>query len=209
MIDFETQYWNCGLLRLAGVDEAGRGPLAGPVVAAAVVFDREFVLREIAGLLKNINDSKKLTEKSREQIFSVLEESEYVDIGVGVSEVDEIDSINILNATHRAMGRAVDSLSGKPDHVLVDGLPVKGLHCASTSIIRGDSRSISIAAASIIAKVTRDRIMVEMDGIYPEYGLAKHKGYGTRQHLAALLRYGPTPQHRLSFGPVKNSCLDV
>jgi len=205
LLEFEYQAWGSGHTRLAGVDEAGRGPLAGPVVAAALVFNREFVEAEAGGLLSEVNDSKQLSESKRESLFLFLTNSPFVEIGVGVAGSAEIDSINIARATHAAMILAIRDLSPLPDHVLVDGLPVPGLPCSSTAIIRGDSLSLSIAAASIVAKVTRDRMMRELDRKYPGYGFAKHKGYGTREHTRALLEYGPTPVHRFSFRPVKDA----
>lgn len=205
MLEFEYQAWGNGHTRLAGVDEAGRGPLAGPVVAAALVFKREFLEAEAGGLLSEVNDSKQLTESKRESLFGFLVSSPFVEIGIGVSGPAEIDRLNIANATYAAMSLAIQHLSPLPDHVLVDGLPVPGLPCPSTSIIKGDSKSLSIAAASIVAKVTRDRMMRELDRIYPAYGFARHKGYGTRQHTRALMEYGPTPIHRFSFRPVKDA----
>lgn len=190
---------------MAGVDEAGRGPLAGPVMAGAVVFDRSFLESQEHGVLKGLTDSKKLTEARREYFFEILSTSEFVKIGLGIADVAEIDDVNILNATHRAMVRAVQNLSCVPDHVLVDGLPVKGFLCQSTSIIGGDGKSLSIAAASVVAKVQRDRQMKELAVKYPEYGFAKHKGYGSKAHMQALFEYGPSPIHRSSFRPVREA----
>lgn len=205
MLSFERQLWETGLCRLAGVDEAGRGPLAGPVVAAAVVFDRSFVEAEEHGLLKGLTDSKKLSQSRREFFFKIIGKSPYVQIGVGFADVGEIDELNILRATHVAMYRAVNSLPGLPDHILVDGLPVPGLPRPSTAIIGGDAKSLSISAASIIAKVTRDARMRELALIYPEYGFAKHKGYGAKSHIQALFEYGPCPIHRMTFRPVREA----
>lgn len=205
LLRFERQYWNNGFCRLAGVDEAGRGPLAGPVVAAAVVFDRSFAAAEESGLLKGLTDSKKLSEPRREFFLSVLKGSSCVDIGVGTADISEIEDLNILHATHIAMSRAVNDLSSLPDHILVDGLPVKGLPCSSTAIVGGDSKSLSIAAASVVAKVVRDERMRDLDEIYPEYGFAKHKGYGSKAHIQALFEYGPSPVHRRTFRPVRES----
>lgn len=203
MLQFERQAWVQGHTRLAGVDEAGRGPLAGPVMAAAVVFDRDFLEAEQYGLLRNVNDSKRLSAAQRDDLFAFLTNSSPVIFSVGVAGVAEIDDRNILRATHLAMNRALAGLTMAPDYALVDGLPVPGLPCPSTAIVAGDARSLSIAAASIIAKVTRDRAMVELDRIYPQYGFARHKGYGTKAHLQALLEYGPCPEHRRSFRPVQ------
>lgn len=190
---------------MAGVDEAGRGPLAGPVVAAAVILDREFAEREEHGLLDGLTDSKKLSEKRRESFYRILRESPGVEIGVGSAGVAEIDSLNILNATHLAMARAVGDLSSLPDHVLVDGRPVDGMPCACTPLVGGDGRSLSIAAASVAAKVVRDALMRELDAVYPEYGFARHKGYGSQVHIQALFEHGPTPVHRYSFRPVREA----
>jgi len=190
---------------VAGVDEAGRGPLAGPVMAGAVVFDRSFLESEEHGILEGLTDSKKLTEARREHFYQILSSSAFVKIGVGISEVAEIDDINILNATHRAMVRAVKNLPCVPDHILVDGLPVRGFPCSSTSIIGGDGKSLSIAAASIVAKVLRDRHMKELAVRHPEYGFARHKGYGSKAHMQALLEHGPSPVHRSSFRPVREA----
>lgn len=195
-MSFEEQAHLSGFLCVAGVDEAGRGPLAGPVVAGAVI------LPDIVEGLNGLNDSKQLTESKRERLFMVLLECEQVVCSVGLASVEEIDQLNILRATHLAMARAVDGLTQKADFCLVDGLPVKGLSVPHRAIVKGDGRSLSIAAASVLAKVTRDRMMIEADIVYPQYGFAKHKGYGTKAHMEALRRYGPCPLHRRSFAPV-------
>lgn len=205
LLEYERRLWSGGLIRVAGIDEAGRGPLAGPVVAAAVVFRREFAESEAAGLLNGLTDSKKLTEARREHFFDVLSNSADVESSVGLSSPDEIDEINILQATYRAMARAANGLDTLPDHILVDGLPVKGLPCESTAIVKGDSLSLSIAAASIIAKVTRDAMMRDLHVQYPAYGFDRHKGYGSRRHIQTLLEYGPSPVHRRSFRPVREA----
>jgi ribonuclease HII len=206
LLRIEREHWDRNLGRLAGVDEAGRGPLAGPVVAAAVVFDRSFVEAEEHGLLNGLTDSKKLSASRRESFFfELLDNSPFVETGVGVSEVAEIDSVNILRATHLAMSRAVANLAPLPDHVLVDGLAVEGLPCPSTAIVAGDSKSLSIAAASVVAKVVRDDLMKKLDVLYPEYGFAGHKGYGSKAHIQALFEHGPTPVHRRSFRPVREA----
>ncbi len=197
---YEKEAWASGFLRLAGIDEAGRGPLAGPVVAAAVIFDPEYIRTELISTFGKLTDSKAMSEKLREEYFELLTESKFATIGIGTIEPEEIDRINILKATHKAMGLA--ALQINPQFALVDGLPVKGLPCKSKSIVKGDALSISISAASIIAKVTRDRIMVELDSQYPVFGFAKHKGYGTRRHLEALRKHGATPVHRKTFRPV-------
>ncbi|MEI6808257.1 MAG: ribonuclease HII [bacterium] len=205
MLEFERQAWKDGHKRLAGVDEVGRGPLAGPVVAVALVFGREFLEAEAEGLLSEIDDSKKVPQSKREAIYKFLSSSPHVEIGIGSADHSEIDRLNIANATYVVMGRALQQLAPLPDHALVDGLPVPGLPCSSTAIVQGDGRSLSIAAASIVAKVVRDGIMRQLDGIYPRYGFAKHKGYGTKQHMKALLDYGPSPVHRMSFRPVRDA----
>ena len=189
--------------RVAGIDEAGRGPLAGPVVAGAVEFADGFgesVPPELAG----ITDSKKLTEKQREGFYEILVSHPAVRCAVGVCSPAEIDELNILRATHLAMARAAEALpGGLPDHVLIDGLPVKNFPCPSTAIVKGDSLIPLISAASVIAKVTRDRIMNGFDAQYPGYGFAKHKGYPVPEHIRALSLLGISPIHRRSFAPVK------
>jgi len=186
-------------LIIAGVDEVGRGPLAGPVVAACVVLPEGF---DLAG----INDSKKLTERQRERA-EVRIRAEALAIGLGVVPPETIDRINILQATREAMRSAFLLLSPAPDYVLIDGLPVPDFPCqVQKSVISGDSQSVSIAAASIVAKVARDQMMRDYALLYPEYGFAGHKGYGAATHLAALREHGPCPIHRRSFAPVAASC---
>jgi ribonuclease HII len=180
---------------VAGVDEVGRGPLAGPVVTAAVILDPE---RPIAGLA----DSKALSEKRREALFDEIKEKAMA-WAIGRAEVEEIDELNILQATMLAMQRAVAALDIRPNHVLVDGNRCPDLPCSSEAIIKGDGTVPAISAASIIAKVTRDREMVVMDAEFPGYGLAGHKGYPTKAHIAALQELGVTPMHRRSFAPVR------
>ncbi|MGC3991021.1 MAG: ribonuclease HII [Chthoniobacteraceae bacterium] len=180
---------------IAGIDEAGRGPLAGPVVAAAVILPLEFQHA-------SLNDSKQLSEKQRDFIYSELLALDGIYWAVSIVEPEEIDRLNILRASHEAMRRAFFALTHPPDHVLIDGLPVHPFPCVQTALVKGDSLSLSIAAASVIAKVTRDRLMVEADAQYPQYGFAKHKGYGTPHHLEALSTHGPCPLHRRSFSPV-------
>ena len=184
-----------GFVLVAGVDEAGRGPLAGPVVAAAVILPDDFAL-------DGLNDSKKVSAAKREKFYAILTATAEILWAVAEASVEEIDRLNILRATHLAMARAIETLPRKPDHALVDGLPVPGLSVQHTALVGGDGLSLSIAAASILAKVTRDRLMVEMDAHYPQYGFARHKGYGVREHLAALRHRGPCPVHRRSFQPV-------
>lgn len=192
-----------GVFCIAGVDEAGRGPLAGPVVAAAVVFPADCLWGEPEAIIEGINDSKTLSAKKRQVLLEQIKAFPGILIGVGKCSPKEIDRINILRATHLAMRKALDNLAELPELALVDGLPVPGLPVPSRSMIKGDSRSFSIASASIVAKETRDAIMVKMDKKYPGYGFAAHKGYGTRRHLEALKRLGPCPIHRKSFKPVK------
>ena len=181
-------------LLVAGVDEVGRGPLAGPVVTAAVILDPE---RPIEGL----NDSKKLSEKRREALAELIKERALA-WSLGRAEVEEIDRINILQATMLAMRRAVEGLDPAPDHAMVDGNRCPELPCTVEAVVKGDGTVAAISAASILAKVSRDREMVELDARYPGYGLAGHKGYPTKAHLEALERLGVTPIHRRSFGPV-------
>jgi ribonuclease HII len=185
---------NRGFRIVAGVDEAGRGPLAGPVVAAAVVLEAG---RELPG----VRDSKTMTAEQRETAFALVVEHARA-VGVGIVHADEIDRLNVLRATHQAMRAAIEELGERPDFALIDGLPVHPFPVLQRAIVKGDSKSASIAAASIIAKVTRDRIMVEHDLLYPAYGFARHKGYPTPEHLALLREHGPCPLHRRSFAPV-------
>lgn len=206
MLEFERQAWKRGFQRVAGVDEAGRGTLAGPVVAAAVVFDPVFLQAEATGLLKEFKDSKELTEAGRERCFELLCRLEPVEMAAGAADAFEIDRYNILQATFMAMNRAVRGLTQPPDHVLIDGpYPPPGLPCSCTPIVDGDALSLTIASASIVAKVLRDRLMGDMDARVPGYGLAGHKGYGTRFHTQALMEHGPSAVHRRSFRPVKDA----
>ena len=187
-----------GCALIAGIDEVGRGPLAGPVVAAAVILPGKFSH-------KVLTDSKKLAEPVREKIYAELTGHPGVIWAVSVVDHEEIDRLNILRASHEAMRRAVAGLMTPPDHVLIDGRPVQPFPIAQTALIGGDALSFSIAAASVIAKVTRDRLMVEMHALHPEYEFAQHKGYGTPLHLAKLQAHGPCPIHRRSFLPVFQS----
>ena len=201
---FERSLWEIGITRVAGVDEAGCGPLAGPVVAAAVVFPCAWRQTGLLAELRGLNDSKQLTEVQRENFFRVLTTHPEIGFAVGRVEADLIDQLNILQAAHRAMNLALAQLRPPPEHVLVDGRPVRSLRFPHTPIIKGDSRSYTIAAASVIAKVTRDRLMREYDQIYPAYGFATHKGYATPQHRAQLQLHGPCPIHRQTFLPAKH-----
>ena len=209
MLDHERQAWSSGHHTVAGVDEAGRGPLAGPVMAAAVFMPRDLLEDGPDLPFPGLNDSKQLTPRRREALFELLTAHPRLRWGLGEASVEEIDRLNILRATHLAMARAVSALVEPPDHVLVDGLPVRGVPCPSTAVVKGDARSALIAAASILAKVCRDRLMAELDRRYPGYGLGRHKGYGTRAHLEALTRLGPSPCHRRSFGPVSQMTFDL
>ena len=192
MLTFERAARAAGFSRIAGVDEAGRGPLAGPIVAGAAV---------LAGTVPGLDDSKRLTAEQRNALYEILLSGAHV-TGVAVIEAEEIDRRGIQWANYRAMGLAVAALAPEPDYVLIDGFEVPGLAQPQLRIIKGDQRSQSIAAASIVAKVYRDRLMEALDSRYPKYGFARHKGYGTRQHLEAIARYGPCPAHRKSFAPL-------
>ena len=185
---------------IAGIDEAGRGPLAGPVVAAAVVLPEKFRHRRL-------NDSKKLSSDWRTSIYGELTGDVSVCWAVAAVDAAEVDRLNILRATHEAMRRAFEALASRPDHALIDGLAVRQFPVPHTAIVDGDCISLSIAAASVIAKVTRDRIMEELDAHYPAYGFSRHKGYATSDHLAILARDGPCPIHRRSFSPVAQPLL--
>ncbi len=198
-----------GCLRFAGVDEAGRGPLAGPVVAAAVILPSPWIRDGLPSPFQSLNDSKKLSEMQREDFFRRLQETPGVEYGIAMADAATIDAINILQATHRAMNKALQALVPIPDHALVDGNPVPSLIIPQTALVKGDSRSYSIAAGSVLAKVTRDRWMDEADRQWPEYGFAQHKGYPTAEHLEALRRYGPCLIHRRSFAPLRPTQADL
>ena len=195
--EFEQEARRCGYRRIAGVDEAGRGPLAGPVVAAAVILP---VRCRLAG----IDDSKQLSAGERERLYTAIRDRA-VGVGVGSATPEEIDRVNILEATRLAMGRAVAAISPAPDFLLIDAVSLLHLDLPVRSIIKGDALSLSIAAASIVAKVTRDRLMAEYHQRYPQYNFLSHKGYGTEEHLECLALYGPCPIHRLTFAPVADA----
>jgi ribonuclease HII len=201
-LKYENALRRTGLQLIAGIDEAGRGPLAGPVVAAAVILPMGFRHAEI-------DDSKKLTAELREEIYAALTARGDVCWAVAIVEHEEVDRINILRAAHEAMRRAVRALATLPEHALIDGLPVRPFPVPHTAIVKGDGQSKSIAAASILAKVTRDRIMVGLDAEYPSYGFAQHKGYATELHLERLKVHGPCPIHRRTFLPVAQQLLDL
>jgi ribonuclease HII len=192
-----------GIKRIGGVDEAGRGPLAGPVAAAAVILPESWILAGLPEELRGLNDSKQLNARQRDAYFDILMTHPLVQRAVEMVGAEAIDQMNILGATHAAMNLALAKLAPCPDHVLVDGLAVKSLRFSQTALVKGDARSYTIAAASVLAKVSRDRLMLEYDARYPEYGFAEHKGYGTAKHLEALRRHGPCPIHRQSFAPVR------
>lgn len=196
LMHYEQEARCQGYHSIAGIDEAGRGPLAGPVVAAACILPEGM-------MISGIDDSKKLTEKKREKLFDFLTTSPEVIYGIGIVSSEEIDRVNIYQATILAMLQAVAALALRPDYLLVDGLKLPHPEITSEKIIKGDAKSQSIAAASVLAKVTRDRLMEKYCLQWPQYGFSKHKGYGTAHHLKALTVHGPCPIHRLSFAPCK------
>jgi ribonuclease HII len=195
LLKYEKELYKNNISLIAGVDEAGRGPLAGPVVAAAVILPKNYKL-------DGLNDSKQLTEKKREEYFKVLEK-EALSIGVGIISPQEIDEINILEASRKAMYVALNNLDLTPEYILSDAMSLNDIDIPSRPIIHGDALSLSIAAASVIAKVTRDHIMYEIDLKYPEYNFKKHKGYPTKEHLELLKKYGVMEEYRKSYKPVK------
>ena len=196
MLEYENNLYNEGVTLIAGVDEVGRGPLIGPVVACACILPVNFYH-------KDIKDSKKLSEKKREEMYKIIKENA-ISIGLGIVSEKVIDEVNIYEATKIAMKEAIKNLNITPEHVLIDAMKLE-LNIPSTSIIKGDAKSESIAAASIIAKVTRDHMLDEMDKEYPMYDLTNNKGYGTKKHLEALQTYGPCKYHRVSYSPVRNA----
>lgn len=202
MIAFEQDAWQSGSTAIAGVDEAGRGPLAGPVVAAACILPQGL-------FLPGVNDSKKLTAKQRAALFDLITHHPQIYFGIGIIDASTVDKVNIYQATILAMHQALDALSIRPDKLLVDGMNLSYCNIPAVKIIKGDSRSQSIAAASIIAKETRDALMFEYDRQWPYYGFGKHKGYGTAAHLAALAEYGPCSIHRTTFEPIKSSLCNL
>ena len=191
MLLIEESLYDEGYEYICGVDEAGRGPLCGPVVAAAVILPKHVCI-------EGVNDSKKISEKKREKLYDDIMKGA-IAVGIGISDVDVIEKVNILNATKIAMKKAIESLSIKPDYVLIDGNQKIDIDILQETVVSGDAKSESIASASIIAKVTRDRMLRKFDEMYPEYGFAKHKGYGTKAHIEAIKKYGLTPIHRKSF----------
>lgn len=201
-LSFERKFRKLGKSIIAGIDEAGRGPLAGPVAAAVVILPERF-------RCKGLDDSKKIPAARREELYATLTENPRVVWAVAMADVAEIDAINILRATHLAMRRAVEGLPTPPDHCLIDGLPVPNFPHAHDGIVKGDGRSLSIAAASIIAKVTRDTLMRSICAEFPQYGFSRHQGYGTPEHLEALRIHGPCRHHRFSFQPVAQRTLSL
>lgn len=195
---FDHSFLSQGFSSIAGVDEVGRGCLAGPVVAACVCF-RDAII------IEGIRDSKELTSQERERLFEEIGKHAYV--GVGIVDVETIDRVNILQATLLAMKRACEELGTHPELILVDALQIPDIKTSQRAIIKGDKKSASIASASIVAKVVRDRIMVEYHEKYPQYGFDRHKGYATKEHIEALKKYGPSPIHRKSFSPVQKLML--
>jgi ribonuclease HII len=201
--EFERALWQKNVTRVAGVDEAGRGPLAGPVVAAAAILPSQWAETGLPRELEGLNDSKQLTEVQREKFFAFITTCGEIEFAVAEVDAAQIDELNILQATHRAMNDALAKLNPQPQHALVDGRPVRTMRVTQTAIVQGDARSYSIAAASVLAKVTRDRLMLEFHAQFPEYGFAAHKGYGTVRHLAAIEKFGACLIHRKSFAPLK------
>ena len=199
-LDYQEQFYSKKIKVIVGVDEAGRGPLAGPVVAAACILSRTYINKEI-------NDSKQLSEKKREELFEIIKK-DCVAYGVGIVSAEEIDTLNIYEATKKAMKEAINNLKVKFDLILTDAMPLKGFDVEVVPIIKGDAKAMPIAAASIIAKVTRDHMMEELGKKYPEYGFEVHKGYGTAKHMEALKKYGPIKGiHRFSYKPVAKVAL--
>ena len=197
LFEFDKGFHNKGLSFVSGIDEAGRGPLAGPVVAAAVILPKDI-------FIDGVNDSKKLTEKKRNVLFEEIKQKAF-SYGIGIVDAKKIDEINILQATFLAMRKALEQLSVKPDLVLVDGNHIiPNLQNKQQAIVSGDAKSACIACASILAKVTRDNMMYEYAKQYPQYNFQKHKGYGTKAHLEAITKYGPCPIHRMTFAPLNS-----
>lgn len=193
---YEKELYNKGYKLIAGVDEVGRGPLVGPVVVACVILPKDF-------FLEGLTDSKKLSEKKREQFYDIIME-QAISISIGIKDENVIDEVNIYEATKLAMYEAIENSKVKPDYVLIDAMKLENLDVPSLSIIKGDLKSISISAASVIAKVTRDRMMYELDKLYPMYNFKKNKGYPTKEHVIAIEKYGILKQHRKTFKPVSN-----
>jgi ribonuclease HII len=202
-LSHERALWGQGVRFVAGADEAGCGPLAGPVVAAAVMFPSAWGQNGLDPALRGLDDSKQLTEEERERFFRHLTDSPEILFAISVIDVETIDRINIRQAAWRGMSESLDRIQPKPEHALIDGLRIKWLAYPQTAIPQGDAKSYTIAAASVLAKVTRDRLMQDLDAQFPGYGFAAHKGYPTPQHLAAIKQLGPCPVHRRSFAPFR------
>lgn len=196
LLKYEKELYKEGITLIAGTDEAGRGPLVGPVVAAAVILPKNYSL-------EGLNDSKQLSEKKREKFYDIIYK-DAISVGVGVVDAKTIDEINILEASRLAMKKAIQKLSVKPEYVLSDAMKLEGINIPYKDIIHGDALSLSIAAASVIAKVTRDRMMVELDKKYPEYGFKKHKGYPTKEHLENVKKYGVLENYRFTYKPIRD-----
>lgn len=195
LLEYEKELYKNNIELIAGVDEVGRGPLIGPVVAAAVILPKNY-------LLKGLNDSKKLSEKKRDKFYDIIMR-DAISVGVGIIDENKIDEVNIYQATKLAMKEAINNLNIKPEHVLIDAMPLE-LDIPTTSIIKGDAKSESIAAASVIAKITRDRMMYELDKKYPMYGFGSHKGYPTKKHIEAIYKYGLIDGYRKTYAPIKD-----
>ncbi len=208
-LSYECDLWRSGLGQVAGVDEAGCGPLAGPVLAAAVVFPSSWLEAGLFSKLRGLNDSKQLTVEQRENYFNIITKHPDIRFAIESVEVEMIDRINIRQAAWRGMNQALDRLEPRPQHVLVDGLKIRWLPYPQTALVEGDAKSYTIAAASVLAKVTRDRMMVEFDKQFPGYGFAQHKGYSTPQHLAAIEQLGPCAIHRKSFWPFRQETTEL
>ena len=196
MLEYENNLYDKGIKYIAGVDEVGRGPLVGPVVTAAVILPKGYHNNRI-------NDSKKISEKKRMELYEIIMK-DAIAVSVGIMDNRVIDEVNIYEATKLAMYDAINKLHVKPEHILIDAMKLEKLEIPFDSIIKGDAKSISIAAASIVAKVTRDNMMLELDKLYPEYGFCKHKGYPTKAHLEAIKKYGVLDNYRFTFGPVRD-----
>lgn len=196
LLKYEKELYKKGITLIAGTDEAGRGPLVGPVVAAAVILPKNYSL-------EGLNDSKQLSEKKREKFYDIIYK-DAISVGVGVVDAKTIDEINILEASRLAMKKAIQKLSVKPEYVLSDAMKLEGINIPYKDIIHGDALSLNIAAASVIAKVTRDRMMVELDKKHPEYGFKKHKGYPTKEHLENVKKYGVLENYRFTYKPIRD-----
>jgi ribonuclease HII len=208
-LGFERELWQRGTTLVAGVDEAGCGPLAGPVVAAAALFPHHWLETGLPTKLRGLNDSKQLTAEEREKFFNIITSHAEIRFAISVVDVETIDRINIRQAAWRGMNLALDQLAPRPEHVLVDGLRISWLPYPQTALVEGDAKSYSIAAASVLAKVTRDRLMRDVDKQFPGYEFAEHKGYATPEHFSAMAQRGPCPIHRKSFSPFRQTAVEM